>query len=192
MIRYSLKRPSQLDIGLMGACFRRFFKGEPWCEALICPGCKSFDDYGPNHTWGEGGPSVCPVCGVSTVPYWSDERVGNYLLKRDDSFGVVAESDDSITGWAWGYPLGDNTFYLDTVGIIEEQRKAHLVEHLTAFAWFLGQLSRMGYQEARTRTHDKARNVHLLLRRFGFAKVEPSTEDPERSYWVASLAGPLV
>jgi len=177
-------------MGLMSGSFRRFFRGEPWNENLMCPMCKRSDDFGPDSSWGEEGPNICPVCGTITTPFWSDERVREYLSREPGIIGLVTRDGDVVTGWAWGYPKGADEFYVDTVGILEEWRRT-LAEHLRAFRWFLEELKGMGYQIVTTRTHNKARNVHLLLRHFGFVQAGESTEDPSRSFWELRLLEPL-
>jgi hypothetical protein len=181
-----LARDVQQQIGVIAPFLRLKFSEAPWNEHKICPSCKKFDDYGPEHAWGKDAPAICPACGTITTDYWSDERTEHYLATlHPESFGAAIIANDQIAAWAWGRPESEQLYYLDTVAIIKE--RVAYIEALEAFVPFMNHLKQSGYIQMITRTHTDAKNIHMLLRGFGFTQGEISAEDPDRQYWVKNL-----
>jgi len=179
-----------LDASFLSHWLTEFFKGKPWNEYLMCPRCKSFDDFGLSHTYGVDEVSnkvmdVCPFCGTKMQHFWNQERIEYYLFNRPNSDGVVALVEGEVAGWCRGYPINEVTFYIDTVAILPQYRsQPGITPFLEEFINFLAQKRLKGYRRFITRTHKKAPNIRLLLRKLGFCENGPSEDDPERTYWI--------
>lgn len=181
--------PDRICLADLARAYSRFYGEEPWCEGVVCPVCKPVDDFGPNHAWGGKVQLVfCPECGHELQPYWSVDRLSTYFGLHDQPFGIVVWSGSEAAAWVWGYPTSSTEYYVDVVGIIEKYRKVPGTRYfLGVFRQFMANLAERGYCVVKTRTHNDAKKVRLLLHGLGFRKGSLSQEDPERSYWQANI-----
>lgn len=172
-----------MDVAFLSKHFINAFKEKPWNEYVICPKCKSPDDFGPNYAWGESeSPATCPHCDSALALYWSIERVKTYLQRSSSCLTIVV--DDDLAAWAFGYEMRDAVFYVDTVTILPQYRKRPGTRvFLKEFNLFLDTISPQ-YASILSRTHKHAKAARRILILLGFEETKASEEDPERSYWV--------
>lgn len=177
-----------IDLDWLSGVYVDFFKGEPWNEYLYCPKCKPANDFGPNHTWGDGelGPEgCCPDCGSKLELFWGEDRLEYYLFDHHPgSEGFVVECNGKVAGWQMGYPLDGKRFYVDLIAILPEYRRDPGLEaFLSVFRGWIASKAAEGYAQIWARTHKEARRVRLLFRWIGFVEGQASGDDADRTYW---------
>ncbi len=88
----------------IASVYQQSFGGEPWNEGYLCPVCeKVFARTLSINT--------CPACAeqsqtVLVVEYWPMSKVISDFyreMRKPDPICVVAQSDEEVIGFAWGY-----------------------------------------------------------------------------------------
>lgn len=93
----------------IAAVYQQSFGGEPWNEGYLCPLCKKVFARIPRV-------KVCPACveqsqTVLVVEHWPIGRIISDFygeMKKLDSVCVVAQLDEGVIGFAWGYRVSAN------------------------------------------------------------------------------------
>jgi len=88
------------------AVYRQSFGGEPWNEGYVCPVCR-------HQRALISSLALCPVCAEAgrdepLVEYWPADRVTTDFhneMQNSAAACVVAEEDEVIIGFAWGYQV---------------------------------------------------------------------------------------
>ncbi len=84
--------------------YQQSFGGEPWNEGWLCPVCEKV--FALSHS-----DKTCPECSkhsrtVLLVEYWPRNKVVSdfyHEMQKPDPICVVAQSDEKVVGFAWGY-----------------------------------------------------------------------------------------
>ncbi len=112
---YVLSEPTTVrDIAMV---YQNTFGGDPWNEGYVCPKCKqSF----PLST----GLTVCPECLKNRdeifclVEYWPLSKiVTDFYLEnsKEEALCLVAQNDQWVVGFVWGYGVMINTEFADKI-----------------------------------------------------------------------------
>jgi ribosomal protein S18 acetylase RimI-like enzyme len=180
------------------------YRGEPWNEHLKCVSCSSFADFGPAASFGQKEVDArrlrrCPTCSNELTPYWSPDRVREYvrqLQTHGGFFGISVVDEAKPAGWLWGYEMPDDPsspygpgvgMYIDVICTSPAYRNGlaawALIVELISSAW------RKRCAFLVSRTHSRAANIRRLFQRLGFTEHRASAADPDRTYWSRRLDG---
>ncbi|MFA6521817.1 MAG: GNAT family N-acetyltransferase, partial [Candidatus Gracilibacteria bacterium] len=113
-------------VGAIASVYQQSFGGEPWNEGYLCPLCESVFASTPTL-------STCPKCteqslSVLVVEYWPISKVVSDFyreMKNPNPICTVAQSDDGVIGFAWGYQVSagsDLDKYLDAPDLRQSLR----------------------------------------------------------------------
>lgn len=93
----------------IAAVYQQSFGGEPWNEGYLCPLCESVFALPSSF-------KTCPNCAkrsisVLLVEYWPISKVVSDFyreMRKPNPICIVAQSDEQIIGFAWGYQISAN------------------------------------------------------------------------------------
>lgn len=93
----------------IASVYRQSFGGEPWNEGYLCPVCEKIFALA-------SGIRTCPACAEQSkialvVEYWPTSKVISDFYRemmKPDAVCVVAQSDEQVIGFAWGYTICAN------------------------------------------------------------------------------------
>ncbi len=183
--------PEDLPKAMLYRFWREWFEADPWGERYRCPVHNQFDDFSSMGRFRD--PGVCNICDAELVPYWTDERITEYLRQVFSKPGLVVlggfDDGDKIIAWSWGYladeiaafdELPRGGLYVDHIGFDPN----HSAQDVDGFLEAGEQLARqLGFSFLATRTHREADYVKATIspHRYAFYVMCPDEED--REYW---------
>jgi len=93
----------------IASVYQQSFGGEPWNEGYLCPVCKKIFARAPQI-------ETCTVCRersqiILMVEYWPISKIVSDFyseMQKPDPICVVAQLDEVVIGFAWGYRVSAN------------------------------------------------------------------------------------
>lgn len=182
---------SELPLQLLSSFWREWFEADPWAERFRCPVHNPATDFSSKGRFKEAG--ECPECGSRLVPYWSQDRIDEYLSQVFAKPRLVVlgglDDDGNVVAWAWGYSADEieafddlprGGLYIDHIGF----DPSHDRQDVDGFLEAGERLARaLGFTFMVTRTHKAAGYVQDAISPHGYAFLRDCPDEEDREYW---------